>query len=100
MKLSVLPPASFSLSLLRYSGDASRAMPTEDDPRLAQFPAEMRKMLIAQIAGELKNPDVMVSERCAITCRVAPSFTRVGHVEVTAEFTWRELDRADDNRAT
>ena len=26
-------------------------------------------------------PDTLVSERCAITCRAAPSFIRVGHIE-------------------
>jgi hypothetical protein len=28
------------------------------------------------------TPNVMHHERCAITCRVAPSFVRVGHFEV------------------
>lgn len=27
-------------------------------------------------------PDTLVSERCAITCRAAPSFLRVGHIEL------------------
>uniref|UniRef100_A0A7S0IW07 Selenoprotein O n=1 Tax=Calcidiscus leptoporus TaxID=127549 RepID=A0A7S0IW07_9EUKA len=32
--------------------------------------------------GRDHPPDTMVSERCAITCRAAPSFLRVGHVEL------------------
>ena len=30
------------------------------------------------------DPDVMIEESCAITCRVAPSFSRVGHVDLFA----------------
>ena len=30
-----------------------------------------------QLREELRNPDVMQRETCAITCRVAPSFLRV-----------------------
>uniref|UniRef100_A0A7S2CL70 Selenoprotein O n=1 Tax=Octactis speculum TaxID=3111310 RepID=A0A7S2CL70_9STRA len=29
-----------------------------------------------------RDPDVMVEENCAITCRVSPSFMRVGHVDL------------------
>ena len=29
-------------------------------------------------------PDTLISERCAITCRAAPSFIRVGHIELWA----------------
>jgi len=59
---------------------------SEDDPRLAQFPLQLRRQLIRQLRQERggSDPDVMVSERCAITCRVAPSFTRVGHVDLFA----------------
>jgi len=32
--------------------------------------------------GRDHAPDTIVRERCAITCRAAPSFTRVGHVEL------------------
>lgn len=31
-----------------------------------------------------RDPDMMVHEPCAITCRVAPSFLRVGHVDLFA----------------
>lgn len=51
------------------------------DPRLSHIPMEMRQMVIDQATGG-KEPDMRVRERCAITCRVAPSFLRVGHVEL------------------
>merc|ERR1719160_161085 len=38
-------------------------------------------MMLQQRSGE---PDVMIREMCAITCRVAPSFTRMGHLDLFA----------------
>jgi hypothetical protein len=57
-------------------------VPDVDDPRLAQFPMHMRQMLIAQLSAQVREPDVMVTEPCAISTRVAPSFLRVGHVDL------------------
>ena len=37
-------------------------------------------------------PDTMVVERCAITCRCAPSFMRVGHLELWARRAARGVD--------
>jgi len=51
-------------------------------PQLASAPPEMKRMAIAELKGQLRNPDKMQEEKCAITCRVAPSFLRVGHVEL------------------
>lgn len=34
-------------------------------------------------------PDTLVEERCAITCRAAPSFIRVGHIELWSRRTAR-----------
>jgi len=53
-----------------------------DDPRLARFPEEVRKQIIRQAATQMRDPDMMVVETCAITTRVAPSFTRIGHVDL------------------
>jgi len=39
-------------------------------------------------------PDTMVVERCAITCRAAPSFIRVGHLELWARRAARGVDGA------
>ena len=57
---------------------------TEDDPRLARFPAYVRKQLIAQLRNGNQDPDIVIQEPCAITCRVSPSFLRVGHVDLFA----------------
>ncbi|KAJ1458459.1 hypothetical protein M885DRAFT_436402 [Pelagophyceae sp. CCMP2097] len=59
----------------------------ENDPRLASFPEPIRKRLVAQLRAQLAggtDPDVASDEQCAITCRVAPSFLRVGHVDLFA----------------
>ena len=36
------------------------------------------------------QPNILITEKCAITCRVAPSFVRVGHVDLFA----RRAERA------
>lgn len=77
-----------------YSGE-DKANITEDDPRLAQIPQFMRKQLIAQLQQGNQDPDVMVSEKCAITCRVSPSFTRVGHVDLFARRAFTERRTQD-----
>lgn len=46
------------------------------------FTPEDGRALLKQIASQVKQPDKMQVEKCAITCRVAPSFTRIGHVEL------------------
>jgi uncharacterized protein YdiU (UPF0061 family) len=57
-------------------------VPDIDDPRLAHIPIDMRHQLLAQFAQQTQSPDIMQTERCAITCRVATSFLRIGHVEL------------------
>ncbi len=68
-----------------FSPDSgSRRLPSLDDPRLAHLPLKMREMLLAQLGQQQQDPDVMITEPCAITCRVASSFVRVGHVDLFA----------------
>merc|ERR1740124_1017762 len=70
-----------------YSAGSKRPeVPSVDDPRLERFGGlGERKRVIAQISAQSKvDPDVMVEERNAITCRVAKSFVRVGHVDLFA----------------
>jgi uncharacterized protein YdiU (UPF0061 family) len=59
---------------------------TEDDPRLAKLPAEQRRAMLKQ----KRDPDMMVEEACAITTRVAPSFLRVGHLDLFARRARKE----------
>lgn len=57
-------------------------LPDVNDPRLADFPMAKRKAIIAQLAKQKRDPDIMISEPNAITCRVAPSFVRIGHIDL------------------
>lgn len=56
---------------------------TEDDPRLARVPPAMRRLALQQLRGGT-DPDVLVTEQVAITTRVSPSFTRIGHLDLFA----------------
>ena len=67
-----------------------------DDPRLARFPDEVKRQIIAQARSAKRDPDVMIVETCAITTRVAPSFTRVGHIDL---FARRASARGPDSDA-
>lgn len=74
-------------------GESQMSLPSLDDPRMASVPPEYRKMLIAQLKNELQNPNIVIMENTAITCRVAPSFIRVGHIELFARRA-RKLDKS------
>mmetsp|Transcript_9876 Transcript_9876/g.14353 ORF Transcript_9876/g.14353 Transcript_9876/m.14353 type:complete len:736 (-) Transcript_9876:398-2605(-) len=66
-----------------YSEQNQKNVPTVDDPRLERYSPEQRKQIVAQLNAQTRNdPDVMVEEPNAITCRVAPSFMRVGHIDL------------------
>ena len=68
-----------------YSDNNKKSIPDINDPRLAQYSLEQRKQIIAQLNAQSKNdPDIMIEEPNAITCRVAPSFMRVGHIDLFA----------------
>lgn len=69
--------------------DRSKKRPVVDEaflaqvaPQLADAPPELKQMAIAQLRSQLRNPDRLQTEQCAICCRVAPSFLRVGHIEL------------------
>eukprot|EP00933_Yihiella_yeosuensis_P063264 TRINITY_DN66383_c0_g1_i1.p1 TRINITY_DN66383_c0_g1~~TRINITY_DN66383_c0_g1_i1.p1 ORF type:complete len:620 (+),score=128.04 TRINITY_DN66383_c0_g1_i1:73-1860(+) len=69
--------------------DTSKKRPKADEalliqcaPHLASAPEELKERAIAQLRSQLRDPDKMQTEPCAITCRVAPSFTRVGHIDL------------------
>ena len=68
----------------RAEADAADDAPeiSLDDPRLARFDDETKRRIIRQAAKRVRDPDAMIRETCAITTRVAPSFLRVGHVDL------------------
>jgi uncharacterized protein YdiU (UPF0061 family) len=68
-----------------YSDDAVLQIPSMDDARLAKYTVEKRKEIIDQLRNTQKaDPNIMISEPCAITCRVAKSFVRIGHLDLFA----------------
>lgn len=62
--------------------EVNEAFLVEVAPQLADAPPELKEMAIAQLRSQLRNPDRLQTEKCAICCRVAPSFLRVGHLEL------------------
>jgi uncharacterized protein YdiU (UPF0061 family) len=51
-------------------------------PQVANLPPESKRQLLRQLQAREQQPDIMQIEPCAVVCRVAPSFLRVGHVEL------------------
>merc|ERR1719379_1817904 len=46
------------------------------------MPPEIQRQVLGQLRAQTRQPDIMQREPCATVCRVAPSFLRVGHVEL------------------
>jgi len=68
-----------------YREGSQLRIPSIDDPRLASYPEEQRVHIIRQLRQNQKDdPNILIEENCAITCRVAPSFTRIGHYDLFA----------------
>jgi|NOAtaT_6_FD_contig_121_289412_length_2501_multi_7_in_0_out_0_1 uncharacterized protein YdiU (UPF0061 family) len=68
-----------------YSNSSSTyQLPDVNDPRLAQYTMDQRRQIISQLSRQKRDPDTMIEEPNAITCRVSPSFLRVGHVDLFA----------------
>lgn len=67
-----------------YSDSSSFQLPDINDPRLAQYTVDQRRQIISQLSRQKRDPDTMIEEPNAITCRVSPSFLRVGHVDLFA----------------
>jgi serine/tyrosine/threonine adenylyltransferase len=65
-----------------YSDDAVVQVPSMDDKRLAQYSDEQKLEIIQRLRNQKSDPNRMITEPCAITCRVASSFTRVGHLDL------------------
>jgi len=68
-----------------YSPESQLRIPTMDDPRLKDYPEEKRRSIIRQLRTTQKSdPNILIQEKAAITCRVAPSFVRIGHIDLFA----------------
>merc|ERR1719324_2140108 len=51
-------------------------------PELSEAPSETKQVAMRQLQTRFREMNIMVTEKCAITCRAAPSFLRVGHFEL------------------
>ena len=60
----------------------AKRVPTVDDPRLKDYPPEQRVEIVEMLKQQKRDPDIMIQEPCAITTRVAPSFMRIGHIDL------------------
>jgi len=69
--LSLSASATEKVQRQWYSGKSTTTSMDNIPPSLAFF-----------FQDRLKNPDIVLEETCAITCRVSPSFARVGHFEL------------------
>jgi uncharacterized protein YdiU (UPF0061 family) len=79
-----------------YSPQNTKQIPDiMNDPRFVnKYSKEQLKHILAQINAQTKNdPDMLVEEPNAITCRVSPSFVRVGHLDLFARRATAEIDQ-------
>jgi serine/tyrosine/threonine adenylyltransferase len=76
--------ASDTVSRPWYTPGASLKVPTMDDPRLGQYSDDQKRQILTQLRNEKMDPNLMIQEPCAITCRVSKSFCRIGHVDLFA----------------
>ena len=79
-----------------YSDNALLRLPDENDPRLAKYSPTERKQILQQLRNEKADPNILVEEKTAITCRVAPSFVRVGHLDLFARRVERQAVQTAD----
>ena len=66
----------------RSDEEYAKRVPSEDDPRLRSYSPERRREIVEELRRQKRDPDIMIEEPCAITTRVAPSFMRVGHIDL------------------
>lgn len=77
--LSLVVSGSEQVARPWFTKDSARPRITLSDPRIAHYSLAQRKEILREVNGQ---PDAMIAESTAIACRVAPSFIRVGHLEL------------------
>ena len=97
--LSLVVSGSETVQRPWYSESAQLQIPNEEDPRLEQFPPEQRKAILRSMRNQKADPNILQAEHCAITCRVAPSFVRIGHLDLFARRATSVLKEEDSKRA-
>lgn len=91
--LSLCVSATETVQRPWYTESMVLQVPDMNDPRLEQFPPAERKAILRQMRSQKADPNVLVSEPCAITCRVSPSFMRIGHLDLFARRATRAENR-------
>jgi serine/tyrosine/threonine adenylyltransferase len=96
--LSLVKSQTLTVQRPWYSDDAVLRIPEMNDLRLAQYPEEQRRLIIQQLRTTQKaDPNILITESCAITCRVATSFVRIGHIDLFARRVEQQhLQRIND----
>lgn len=79
-----------------WFSDGKKSDITVNDPRLKDIDPEQRHEIIAHHTGKT---DTFIEEPCAIGCRVAPSFIRVGQIELFARRYRAQAKTANHSRA-
>jgi uncharacterized protein YdiU (UPF0061 family) len=76
------------------------SIPTSiDDPRLAHYPKEQRQIILNSVRRRQKqDPNILIAEPAAITCRVAPSFLRIGHIDLFARRAIQQASIMNNNK--
>ncbi|GAX13823.1 hypothetical protein FisN_30Lh118 [Fistulifera solaris] len=96
--LSLVVSESLTVQRPWYSDNAVLQLPSLDDPRLAKYSPEEKQALLQQLRHQQKaDPNILQSEPCAITCRVAPSFLRIGHLDLMARRVRAEVLQGKKN---
>ena len=98
--LSLVVSQSETVARPWYSPNASLQVPTMDDSRLSKYTQEQRREIIMQLRNEKLDPNLMIMEPCAITCRVSKSFSRIGHVDLFARRAIKKSDLKLTNSLT
>eukprot|EP00457_Paulinella_chromatophora_P002477 gb/GEZN01002482.1/.p1 GENE.gb/GEZN01002482.1/~~gb/GEZN01002482.1/.p1 ORF type:complete len:697 (+),score=101.93 gb/GEZN01002482.1/:216-2306(+) len=98
--LSLIASSSLTVDRPWYSGKTkspSHQLPTLDSPELAYLPLPLRKSILRGLQQRARQPDVVRPERAVVTCRAAPSFIRVGHLELFARRVRAARSRLHDS---
>lgn len=98
--LSLVVSDELTIARPWYSETAKLVVPSLDDPRLQKYPLAQRQQILQQLRTQKADPNIMIQEAAAITCRVCRSFVRIGHIDLFSRRAERknvELGRQSNN---
>jgi len=77
-----------------FSGKSAASVNVDElQAQVAKLPPQFQRMVLDNLEQQFREPDIMEDNPAAITCRVAPSFMRVGHIQL---FERRARKKADE----